>query len=257
MSALTTPVQLTEHVAIIYAEFPHIDSGNVYLVTGAHPTLIDSGSGRTVPQLVDNLAQLGMTVQDIEQVIATHADYDHVQGFHGLHELNPSLRLLIHQRDCAIVQGANAYRTASYLYNRPFVSVAPEQCIPIADGDLVNADDTQLTVLHTPGHSDGSICLLGEIDGKRILFAGDTVGGSMKSLEGASLEVWANAVRTWRDSLARLSCLEFDWILTGHEPASSMPIERARFDDMVQNFGKMLNPWFSLGKPSPVLTTPQ
>jgi hydroxyacylglutathione hydrolase len=247
MTNLTSCIQFSEHVYLAYAEFPHVDSGNVFLITGEHPTLIDCGSARALPQLVDNLSQIHIDVQDIEQVIATHGDFDHVQGCHGWRLLNPHLQLLIHAMDQAVVQAENAYHTASYLYGQRFVRLQASQCIPVADGDVIPAGDTLLTVYHTPGHSEGSICLLGEIDHQTCLFAGDATGGSMKSLEGATLEIWAQAASTWATSLNRLSTLEFEWVLSGHEPAFGLPLSRQQFDRMVVHFGKMFNPWYLPG----------
>lgn len=246
MPRLTAPVQLSRHVYVVYSEFPHVDSGNAYLISGKSPTLIDCGSQRGFPQLLSNLSQLGVRVTDLEQVIATHGDYDHVQGFHSLCQLHPELRLRLHRSDWPIVQESNPYRNASYLYGRPFVRFQEEQCLPLDDGDVIPVGDSTLTVHHAPGHTEGSVCLLGEFDGIGILFAGDAIGGAMRTLEGASLEVWAQAVATWQQSLLRLTALEFDWVLNGHEPAGSLPLRRSRIDRMVPMFGKMLNPWFFL-----------
>jgi glyoxylase-like metal-dependent hydrolase (beta-lactamase superfamily II) len=253
MSGLVNYIQLSEHLYIVHAEFPHVDSGNVYLVTGARPTLIDCGSERTVPNVVHNLDHLGLDVTDVDQVVATHADYDHVQGFHGLRALNPELRLLVNRVDLPVVQGADIYRTASYVYGRPYISVDVASCVPFDPGDILPVGDTTVEVIATPGHTEGSVCLRGVIDDRIVLFAGDTVGGAMRSLEGASVDVWVEAVRSWSRSLQHLSTLEFDWVLNGHEPVASLPITRERFDRMVRRFGTMLNPWFSLGElePSP------
>jgi glyoxylase-like metal-dependent hydrolase (beta-lactamase superfamily II) len=251
MADLDRPFQLLDHVYVLYAEFPHVDSGNVYLVTGDQPTLIDCGSDHAVARIVSNLGQLGLTMRGIVQVIATHADYDHVQGFHGLQALNPDLCLRIHRADLPVVRDADAYRTASYVYDRPFVRLE-EGCLqPIDPGDTIPAGDTELEVIATPGHTEGSVCLLGEIDGRNVLFAGDTVGGAMRSLDGASIEAWANAARTWGESLRNLSTRDFDLVLNGHEPPASLPIARERFERMVRRFGTMLNPWFSLGEREP------
>ena len=108
-----------------------------------------------------------------------------------------------------------------------------------------------LEVIATPGHTEGSICLLGVIDGLRVLFAGDTVGGAMRSIDGASIVVWVEAVRAWTTSLQLLSCHDFDWVLNGHEPTTGLPITRERFDRMVRRFGTMLNPWFSIAEREP------
>jgi glyoxylase-like metal-dependent hydrolase (beta-lactamase superfamily II) len=247
MSRIAEPVSISANIHIVYAEFPHVHSGNVYLVTGKRPVLIDCGSAHAVPTLLRNLACLGMAITDIAQVIATHGDYDHIQGYHHLRALHPSLNLAIHEQDQAVVLGADPYRTSSYVYGAPFVPIGPEQCGSLRDGDVVAAGDGLLEVVHAPGHTEGSICLAGEIDGHHVLFAGDVVGGAMKSLEGADPAIWAHSLQTWSTSLGRLAGLEFEWILNGHEPARSLPIARDEFERRCRTFGRMLNPWFSLG----------
>lgn len=246
MARLAAPRQLSSHLFIVYSEFPHRDSGNAFLITGRIPTLIDCGSSRSAPQLRRNLAKLGIDVRDIAQVIATHGDCDHLQGFHELRREHPALRLHLHPADWSLVQSSNPYRNANYLYSNPFEPIAPAHCHALADGQRIAAGDGELTVTHTPGHTEGSICLSGEINGHKILFAGDTVGGAMRSLEGADLWIWAQAARTWQHSLQRLAALDVDWILNGHEPAAGLPLTRAWFDRAVASFGKMMNPWFLL-----------
>lgn len=245
MPSLTAPVQLSPHLFIVYSEFPHRDSGNAYLITGRYPTLIDCGSQRAVPQLTDNLSHAGVRVEDLTQVIATHGDYDHIQGYHDLRLQNPGLRLHLHRKDWPIVQGNDPYQNASYLYRHAFVPFTAEQCLPIDDGESIAAGDTTLTAYHAPGHTEGSVCLLGTIDGHNVLFAGDAVGGAMRSLTGANLQIWAQAAATWAQSLQRLGELDFEWVLNGHEPAETLPLSRARFDRGIMSFGQMLNPWFS------------
>jgi len=71
MPMLTAPVQLSPHLYIVYFEFPHLHSGNVFLVAGLCPTLIDCGSERAVPQRLTILAQLGLEGRDFYQVITT------------------------------------------------------------------------------------------------------------------------------------------------------------------------------------------
>jgi glyoxylase-like metal-dependent hydrolase (beta-lactamase superfamily II) len=132
------------------------------------------------------------------------------------------------------------------VYHQPFVPIVADQCLALEDGERITAGDTELTVHHTPGHTEGSVSLLGEIDGYRVLFAGDAIGGAMRSLDGADLERWVQAMVTWKQSLTHLETLDFEWVLNGHEPAKSLPISRAFFDRSVASFGTMLNPWFLL-----------
>ena len=246
MLRLSSPRQLSPHLFIVYAEYPHRDSGNVYLVTGEVPTLIDCGSRAAAPQLLRNIAQTGIDVRDIVQVIATHGDFDHVQGFHELHAANPDLTLLVHPVDAPLTREPNLYRNAGYLYRDAFRPIAPELSRPIVDGDRIPAGDGELLVVHTPGHTEGGVCLWGEIDGHRVLFAGDTVEGAMRGLEGADLAIWARAASSWRESLQGIAALEIDWVLNGHEPVDGLPLMRARLDRGIASFGKMMNPWFFL-----------
>ncbi|MEJ7900999.1 MAG: MBL fold metallo-hydrolase [Thermomicrobiales bacterium] len=249
MPAISSPLRLSANLYVAYSEFPHVDSGNVYLILGKYPTLIDCGSQRAVPQLVRNLAKIGIEVGDLHQVIATHGDCDHTQGFHELRKLAPDLPLLINWNDWpTMLIAGDTYRNSSYLYRRPLVPFVAEQILPLNDGDVLAAGDTTLTVHHTPGHTEGSVCLLGEIDGHGVLFAGDAIGGSMKSLAGADLRLWADAVVTWAASIQRLKALSFDWVLNGHEPAESLPLTRTHVDRLFGSFGMMLNPWFLLGE---------
>jgi glyoxylase-like metal-dependent hydrolase (beta-lactamase superfamily II) len=203
-----------------------------------------------VPRLRRNLAQLGIGIEEIVRVIATHGDCDHIQGYHDLQLQHPDLRLYLHPADWSLAHEANPYRNANYIYMNPFVPIEAGQCLPLDDGQQVEAGEGTLTVLHTPGHTEGSVCLWGEIDGHNVVFAGDTIGGSMRSLNGADLGIWAQALMTWEQSLQRVAGLEIDWILTGHEPAHSLPLSRAWFDRARTTFGKMMNPWFLLAEMS-------
>jgi glyoxylase-like metal-dependent hydrolase (beta-lactamase superfamily II) len=198
--------------------------------------------------LLANLKQMGLAVTDLEQVIATHGDFDHIQGFHDLHRMHPGLRLRMNPEDWSAIQDMDTYRTCSYLYGEPFRPFAENLCLPLEDGEVVKAGDARLAVWHAPGHSDGSVCLLGDVDGVAVLFAGDVVGGSMKRLQGAEPLLWIGAMATWEASLRRLSELHFDWVLNGHEPAATLPLTRDRFNRLVKRFGQMLNPWFSLAE---------
>lgn len=248
MPRLAAPRQLSPHLHVVYAEYPHHDSGNVYLITGRVPTLIDCGSRPAVPQLRRTLAQLGFDITDIDQIIATHGDCDHVQGFHDLYLANPDLELHIHPLDAPLTREPDLYRNAGYLYRDAFTPIPPEPCRLINDGDLVPAGDGELLVVHTPGHTEGAVCLWGEIDGHKVLFAGDTVEGSMRGLEGADLAIWVEAARAWKRSLQRIAGLDIDWVLNGHEPVEGLPLTRARLDRGIASFGKMMNPWFYLGE---------
>ena len=244
----TEPVQLSSHLYVVLAEFPHRSSANVYLMTGKHPTLIDCGSQAGFPVLTRSLSRIGVEIGDLAQVIATHGHYDHVQGIHALRRQQPDLPLLIHERDWRMVQSSDPYRTAAVVYGRDFTPIPAEGCRALVDGEKFAAGDGSLTVHHTPGHTDGSICLAGTIDGVDVLFTGDTVFGAMSGLLGADITIWTRAFEAWHQSLTDIASLDFDIFLPGHEPFWDLPLKKERLTRVLPYFGRMFNPWFALSE---------
>ncbi len=149
----------------------NIYSCNSYLVLGAWNrigdinTLIDSGVDGYVVNAIDKM-HTGLGKNPVDQVILTHTHFDHCGGLD-----------LIDER----------YSAAVYAYNR-----LNEDIRPLADGDILPVADTSFEVIHTPGHSNDSICLYCEEE--RVLFSGDTPikirtsGGSYTEAYVKSLE---------------------------------------------------------------------
>ena len=242
MDVLAGPVRLANNLYLVYHEWPHWDSGNVYVVTGEVTTLIDCGSEASFPQVKANLRKIGLRPSDIQQVIATHGDFDHTQGFHRLAGRCSKIPLLVHQADWQAMIDGDGVLTKAYLYGQPYRPLPAERCIPLSGNQLIKVGDGEMLFLHTPGHSAGSSCLLGEFDGQSWLIAGDTVGGGMIDVSLVGAQTWANYCEQWRGSLELLSQLDFDWVLTGHEPT---PLSREAFDRGREHFGQMFHPWFT------------
>ncbi len=105
-----------------------------------------------------------------------------------------------------------------------FAPFAIPPCVPavaLAEGGVVRFGDVQLDVLHTPGHTEGSVCLLSRDDG--ILFAGDTLfagGWGRVDLPGGDPDAMVA-------SLARLSGLDGALrVVPGHGPRTTIARER-------------------------------
>uniref|UniRef100_A0A4W3K7L1 Metallo-beta-lactamase domain containing 2 n=1 Tax=Callorhinchus milii TaxID=7868 RepID=A0A4W3K7L1_CALMI len=169
------------------AEWLESQSGNranMWLLRGSHlDLLIDAGLGlRSVP---DYLKRAGLIGSRPLLAVATHVHFDHSGGLHQFE------KVAVHRAEAeALVQGDN-FETVTWLSDSEIVK-APEPgwtarnysvrpVLParvLEDGDVINLGDRQLTVLHMPGHSRGSICLHDR--DQRILFSGDVVyNGSM------------------------------------------------------------------------------
>lgn len=87
----------------------------------------------------------------------------------------------------------------------------------LESGSVVRTGNYNLTVVHTPGHSSGSICLY-EPD-QRLVFTGDTVltGGNIGGVFGSG------SISDYIESIQRLAMLRVDEYYPGHGPASRDP----------------------------------
>jgi hydroxyacylglutathione hydrolase len=111
----------------------------------------------------------------------------------------------------------------------PFEIPPSVPALDLAEHDVIGFGEIRLEVLHTPGHTEGSICLLA--NDQRLLFTGDTLfrgGLGRVDLPGASPEAMV-------ESLTRLSALEPDLrVLPGHGPDSTIERERPWLEMVAQ-----------------------
>lgn len=175
--------------------------------------VIDPGdSGEQVAQLIRNA---GLTPA---AVLLTHSHFDHILGIPGLRKTWPGLSVYCHPLDME----NHADTVKMFGMDVPTVWSFGE-LTPYEEGDTVELGGLTVEVLHTPGHTPGSVTLRVVTDQDRVLFTGDTLfAGSMgrTDFEGGSE---ADMMR----SLARLARLEGDYrVCPGHEGLSTLYRER-------------------------------
>ncbi len=107
---------------------------------------------------------MGVTVKLIAN---SHAHVDHILGAWGVKDATGA-QFLLHQGDLEIARSAGQH--AAMMLGRP-VEAPPAPDAFLRDGDEVEVDGLKLKVLHTPGHTRGSISFY--TDG--LLFSGDTL----------------------------------------------------------------------------------
>jgi len=158
----------------------------------------------------DELAERGWT---LKLIVTTHGHWDH---------FGENAAVAEHTGAPIAVHALDAYRlTEPQPLWAPF-EIPP--CVPavdLAEGGAIRFGDIRLTVLHTPGHTEGSVCLWAEDEG--LLFSGDTLfagGWGRVDLPGASPEQMV-------ESLTRLSTFEDRLaVFPGHGPATTIGRER-------------------------------
>lgn len=118
----------------------------------------------------------------ITYVINTHGHWDHASG--NEHVMNRTgARLVIHENDAPMLRRVSTRVLSRVLGGKG----SPAPYLTVKDGDTISAGGLRLKVLHTPGHTEGSICL--HIDGN--LFTGDTLfteGMGRTDFSGGSYE---------------------------------------------------------------------
>lgn len=108
----------------------------------------------------------------IDAILFTHGHFDHFDGAKGI--LEKDTRVYIHSLDEEML--SNPRHNASYMFTGQ-EATGPAVTDRVQDGDMVHAAGMDFQVLHTPGHTRGSVCYFlkmpeGEKD---LLFTGDTV----------------------------------------------------------------------------------
>lgn len=103
----------------------------------------------------------------IKYIANSHAHIDHILGVRKVRE-ETGAKFLLHQADLTIARsvGESAKRFFGAEIQNP-----PDPDAFLEDGDDVDVDGLKLKVLHTPGHTQGSVCFLAN----GVLFAGDTL----------------------------------------------------------------------------------
>lgn len=155
----------------------------------------------------------------VKYIINTHGHWDHI-GANNFMKEKTKAQLAIHEEDAVIL-----HKSSLDIGDGGQASEADKL---LKDGDVISfGKNIELKVLHTPGHSPGSICLLGQDK----LFSGDTVfagsigrtdfpGGSYKTI----MESIQTKIMPLEDSLT---------VYPGHGPQTSIKKE------------KEVNPYFS------------
>ena len=128
----------------------------------------------------------------------THGHFDHLGAATALLEATGA-PLLVHSWDAAAVTSSAA--NGGMVFG--FDSVAPPADRVLEDGDVVEAGALRLEVMHTPGHTPGSICLFADVPGGPHLFSGDTLfAGSV-----GRTDFPGGDARAMRASIGRLALL--------------------------------------------------
>jgi len=176
---------------------------NTYLIDGPTRILIDPGHRNLFGHVQQGLMKLDLTLEDIGLIICTHAHPDHIEAVQRFKKT--SVLTTLHHKEWHFLKTMAPHVRASMGFN----SDALEPDFFLKEGDI-SINKVELKVLHTPGHSPGSISLY--LPAIKLLFTGDLVfkgGIGRTDLPGGSGSLL-------KESLKKLKEFEIEWLLPGH-----------------------------------------
>jgi glyoxylase-like metal-dependent hydrolase (beta-lactamase superfamily II) len=190
---------------------------NAFLITEPRLTLIDAGLAGSRPLLLRYLRQISRSIDELDRIVCTHGHPDHVGGVRELLD-GERIEVFVHPADLegvsltlrealAAPQGGTVRgHLLQYMTPHPGAATA------LQDGDVLSILGG-LDVIHTPGHTPGSVCLYAR--GPRVLFTGDVLQVRFGRLAFAS-PIFSHDHAQARASVRGLAQLDVDMIAFSH-----------------------------------------
>jgi hydroxyacylglutathione hydrolase len=185
------PIHYEHGIHVLDAEYVRPGLAAIHLmVQDGHAAIVDTGTNRAVPRVLEALAGLGVAPAAVDYVIVTHVHLDHAGAAGALLAACPEARLVVHPKGARhmidpakLVQGSIAvYGEATFreLYG-DIVPVPAERVIEAADGHSLDFRGRRLTFLDTPGHARHHFCI--HDAPSNGIFTGDTFGISYREFD--------------------------------------------------------------------------
>jgi glyoxylase-like metal-dependent hydrolase (beta-lactamase superfamily II) len=166
--------------------------------------LIDAGMNLN---MIKQISSLGLRFEDIQHCILTHCHIDHIGACAELNRALPNIKFYAHEFDAAPIEGpGHDDRTAASWYG---VKYEPVKLYRKLESDTtLTLGNCMFQCIYTPGHTPGSISVLVESEGKKVLFGQD--------LHGPFNDGFLSNLQDYQLSMQKLLDLSADILCEGH-----------------------------------------
>lgn len=207
---------VAQGVHLLEVAWPEPIGANAYLVDDGDVTLVDAGLPIPRRSLAGELEAAGYASEDLDRVLLTHYDVDHVGG---LSRLDVDVPVYLGVDDVGLVRRSWSppvlhHKGAFHRLARRFFTLGSRDLRPIEDGDHLGG----FRAIHTPGHNPGHTVFLH--DGTGVAFLGDLAWEADGRLVSPP---WLDSYDTdvLAESIERVADESFDHACVGHgEPVS-------------------------------------
>ena len=171
--------------------FPGSFGSNCYLLEDSgHALIVDPSAAASA--ILRRLSEDGCVP---DAILLTHGHFDHIMSVDTLRQAEPSLPVYIHEADAPMLTDS-AKNAFSLFFGQE--RVWNEADMLLTHGQEIRVGNSVLTVIHTPGHSPGSVCYLCEAEG--VMLTGDTLFAD----NIGRCDLWGGSYATIRTSLRSL-----------------------------------------------------
>lgn len=153
-------------------------------------------------------------VEELRYILLTHGHFDHISGVKALKESFGG-EIVIHAEDAECLYDKSKSLASKFFFPQHDVTAD----VLVKDGDRLSFGGGEIEVIHTPGHTRGSVCYVTE----DIMLSGDTLFRNSigrTDFPGGSLE-------EMKESLKRLAALERNYtVYPGHAESTTLEAEK-------------------------------
>lgn len=199
---------------------------NCYLIKTGEKSGVVIDPASEAEEILARAEKIGIS---IEKILLTHGHFDHTGAVNQIKE-KTGAAVYLHAEDEILLKDPNK-ALAYFCPELPFEEKRAD--VLLSDGDEIEQDGLIFRVLHTPGHTAGSVCFLLDVpSGEKLMFAGDTI---FKDSIGRS-DGYSGDYIVQRETLARLKALPDDYvILSGHGEQTTLSAEK-RYNPFLSDF---------------------